>query len=112
MSRVTEQLAESERILVGVEAVGGFKSALQNLREVVAGHVVIREVGVETDKLTRALPWIAMTEQRKVLLVAGDWIPDFLSECETFPSGAHDDQVDAVSGLYSMFNRHVPILLA
>lgn len=107
-----KQVAETEAILVGVESVGGFKSAFQNLREVVSGSVVLNEVGVETDKLTRALPWIALTEQRKVFLVAGNWISDFLTECRTFPSGAHDDQVDAVSGVYQMLKRPVQIFLA
>jgi predicted phage terminase large subunit-like protein len=48
--------------------------------------------------LARAQPWIAKAEQGKVALVRGAWTGDFLAEVEAFPQGAHDDQVDALSG--------------
>jgi predicted phage terminase large subunit-like protein len=50
------------------------------------------------DKITRANPWLARAEQRKVHLVAGAWNKDFLDEVCAFPEAEHDDQVDAVSG--------------
>jgi predicted phage terminase large subunit-like protein len=40
-----------------------------------------------------------------VKLVAGPWITDFLDELETFPEGAHDDQVDAASGAFQVLAR-------
>lgn len=89
-------------LVVGVEAVGGFQTAYANLREVFPPDLVLMEIGADKDKLTRALPWIALTERKMVHLVKGDWILPFFAECEAFPSGAHDDMVDAVSGVYSM----------
>ncbi|MCV4683778.1 hypothetical protein OFB94_29265, partial [Escherichia coli] len=41
--------------------------------------------------------WTARAEAGKVVLVAGDWIEDFLDEVCRFPRGRFDDQVDAVS---------------
>lgn len=96
------QTAHAERYPTGMEAVGGFKSAYQNLLEVFPSHVSCRDYNVEKDKLTRALPWIAMVEAGKVKLVRGDWITDFIIQAEQFPNGLHDDMVDGVSGGYQM----------
>ncbi len=97
-----KEIAERENIEVGFEAVGAFKTAFDNLREVVASRILLREMDEDTDKLTRALPWIAQVEAKKVCLVAGDWITAFESQCESFPDGTHDDMVDAVSGVWKM----------
>lgn len=56
-------------------------------------------------KETRANPVSAMAEAGNVKLVRGDWIGDFLDEAVQFPNGAHDDQVDAVSGAFEVLSR-------
>jgi predicted phage terminase large subunit-like protein len=99
-------IAETERCIVGIEAVAGFKTAYQNAREVVPSDIMLVEIGVDKDKLTRALEWIALTENRKTYIVRGDWVTSFFAECEQFPVGAHDDMVDAVSGAYAMAKHH------
>jgi predicted phage terminase large subunit-like protein len=91
-----------EKCEIGIEAVAGFKTAYQNLEETLKGKIVMREYGVDRDKLLRALPWIALIENHQVFLVAGDWVVPFKEQCEAFPAGAHDDMVDAVSGVFSM----------
>lgn len=40
-------------------------------------------------------------------LVRGTWINSFLDECELFPLGAHDDQVDAASGALAELGSYV-----
>jgi len=50
------------------------------------------------DKVERARPASSAAEAGNVMLVEGDWNHDFLEEVELFPHGAHDDQVDAMSG--------------
>jgi len=59
---------------------------------------VERETG---SKEVRAAPFAAQCEAGNVRLVAGPWVETFLSELETFPMGAHDDQVDAASGAFT-----------
>ena len=98
--------AEAERIIVGIEAVAGFKTAFANAREVISADIMLIETSVEKDKLTRALPWIALTENRKTFVVRGEWITSFFAECEQFPMGAHDDWIDAVSGGYALAKNH------
>lgn len=58
--------------------------------------------GVKTtgNKEVRANPVSSQAEAGNIKLVRGMWINAFLDEIEAFPDGAHDDQVDAVSGAY------------
>ena len=50
------------------------------------------------DKVKRAGTWSSQAEVGNVKIVRGNWdIESFLDECEMFPDGPHDDQVDAVS---------------
>ncbi len=104
-----QSLARGEQIPVAVETVGGFKVAASNLREEWPSEVPFREVGVDRDKLTRALPWFALLEQGKVFAVAGSWLGEFKAELASFPGGAHDDMVDAVSGAFNALKqvRHI-----
>ena len=51
-------------------------------------------------KEMRANPVSSQAEAGNIKLVRGPWINDFLDEAELFPHGAHDDQVDAVSGAF------------
>lgn len=105
-------LAEAEGILVGVEAQGGFETAYQNLREVLPPTVKSIPLRVETDKLTRALPWIALAEAGKLFIVAGEWNIEFIAEAEAFPTGQHDDMIDAISGGYAVLTRTRRIMVA
>jgi len=57
------------------------------------------------DKVKRANPWSAQAQVGNVKIVNdGTWdVQTFLNECQWFPEGTHDDQVDAVSGGMNMF---------
>lgn len=50
------------------------------------------------DKATRASPFSSAAEHGNVKIVRGAWNNALLDELTLFPEGAHDDQVDAVSG--------------
>lgn len=59
--------------------------------------------GVKTggSKINRAARFSSASEAKKVKLVRGEWISNFLDELESFPNGAHDDQVDSAAGAYN-----------
>jgi predicted phage terminase large subunit-like protein len=100
-SRIAE-IGRSEKIVIGFESNGGFRTACDNLKEI-APELYVREITVLKDKLTRALPWISLVNEGKVILVRGDWNNDFITEAESFPiAGEKDDRIDAVSGAYHM----------
>lgn len=54
------------------------------------------------DKYTRAQPIASRVKAGKVKLIRGSWNRAFIDELAVFPMGAHDDQVDALSGAYDM----------
>lgn len=53
-------------------------------------------------KETRAGPIASQVNVGNVDIVEGPWNRAFLDELAAFPSGAHDDQIDALSRAYSM----------
>jgi predicted phage terminase large subunit-like protein len=58
----------------------------------------IKETG---NKEVRARAVSAAAFHRELSIVPGPWTDAFWGDLETFPGGAHDDHVDALSGAYS-----------
>lgn len=53
------------------------------------------------DKVTRSAAFAAQAQAGNVKLVKGPWNEAFLSEMASFPTGAHDDQVDAAADAFN-----------
>lgn len=84
---------------IGIEKVAFQTAALQELRrEPLLGGMTMVEIAADRDKITRCLDWSPLAEQGRIYLVddGSGWHEVFLQECESFPRGRHDDQVDAV----------------
>jgi predicted phage terminase large subunit-like protein len=84
---------------IGIEKVAFQSAAIQDLRcEPLLRGIVVREVAADRDKVTRCLEWSPFAEQGRIYLVddGSGWHEAFLKECESFPRGKHDDQVDAL----------------
>ena len=91
----------------GIEAAMHGKAVVQELRrDRSIRRFAFREVRVTADKLTRALAWLNLAEEGKLILVRGPWIDEFIDEVCRFPNGRHDDQVDAVSVAVNMLGRN------
>jgi len=83
----------------GIECVSAQVGVLQTLlRDPLLLAHTFTPIEVHRDKLTRALPLVARSEQGKLAIVRGNWNQSFLDELCAFPEGLHDDQVDACSG--------------
>ncbi len=80
------------------------KAQVQNLTTMLAGYQVRseRETG---SKIVRASAVSAQAEVGNVKLVRGPWNEAFLTELENFPTGAKDDQVDALAGAFNELNQ-------
>lgn len=78
---------------------GGKESAEASVRSL-AGFTVHAEP-VTGAKDVRAMPFAAQCEAGNVRLVRGAWNGAFIDELMSFPSGAHDDQVDAAAGAFN-----------
>jgi predicted phage terminase large subunit-like protein len=88
---------------IGIEAVGAFLIAVEEIRKHFNGRLIVRSFSPSKSKLTRALQWFAKIDAGKFYLVEGDWNQDFIDELEQFPNGIYDDQIDAVSILWDLF---------
>jgi predicted phage terminase large subunit-like protein len=66
-------------------------------RQVVPGYN-FRGQKSTTSKKDRAAVFSAACEAGNVHIARESWNASLIDECEVFPYGAHDDQVDAISG--------------
>ena len=78
---------------------GGKESAQLTVRGM-SGYPYFAET-VSGDKIVRADPLAAQWQAGNIKLVRGPWNKAYLDEMEAFPSGVHDDQVDASSGAFN-----------
>jgi predicted phage terminase large subunit-like protein len=105
-------LANIEHGKVGIETVAAWKVAEDEVRAGLDGAAYVRGITPAKSKEARALPWLGLIEAGKFFMVRGSWNQDFLHELEQFPTGAHDDQVDAASVLYEVVRRREQCFLA
>jgi predicted phage terminase large subunit-like protein len=63
----------------------------------------------EGDKYVRAGAVASRVNAGRMMIVRGRWNRAFLDELAMFPSGAHDDQVDALSGAYTMLANRIMV---
>lgn len=67
--------------------------------------VTMRPTG---SKEVRAMPFAAACEAGLVDIERGPWNRDFIDELCAFPTGHHDDQVDAASDAFNYLSRSAP----
>jgi predicted phage terminase large subunit-like protein len=92
--RAIEQQAERwQPHAIVVEDKGSGTSAVQSLQRTTGLPIVA--VPAEADKVARANRITAYCEAGKVSIPSGRMFDDLISELVRFPSGKHDDQVDA-----------------
>jgi predicted phage terminase large subunit-like protein len=80
------------------------KSQVSHMSIMLSGYHIITKP-VTGDKLTRAKPASAQAEHGNIKLLRGDWNDDFLRTLEAFPSGLHDDDIDALSDLIDELSK-------
>lgn len=112
IKRTVNRYADLEGNRIGVEAVSGFITAYEEIKEERMGKNIVTALTPKGDKLTKANPWLAKVEAGRVMVVKGNWNYDFIEELRTFPDGKHDDQIDAVTLCWNMINRASRLLLA
>jgi len=79
-----------------IEDKASGQSLIQELKR--ESGVAVVPYKVNSDKVARLNAVLPLIEGGRVLLpTAAPWLDTFLDECQSFPSGTHDDQVDALS---------------
>jgi predicted phage terminase large subunit-like protein len=96
---IANTMQAERNVTHGIEkALHGLAAVQQLQRDPRLASISFRGVDVDRDKYSRALAWAGRAETGKVTLIQGAWIGAFLDEVCAFPLGAHDDQVDTISG--------------
>lgn len=91
-------LSDGIHTRIALEGGGPQKGLGESLRnEKLFAPFSIDIIPAMADKVARAQYWVDKLGINKIYLVIDDYIKPFVSECEAFPYGKHDDQVDAVS---------------
>lgn len=85
------QHSSNSKIFVEPKASG--KSIVQQLRSMTQLNV-IESASPDIDKVTRAHSIAPQLESRRVVLVDGSYIPNYLDQLKMFPNSEHDDMVD------------------
>lgn len=99
------QVIEEEKGAAGKIMVTLFKQMLRGAER--AGRVY--PAPVTGSKAVRAFHFASDANDGHVSLVHGAWNDDFLAECEDFPHGDHDDQVDAAAHGYNFLRPNVRV---
>lgn len=96
-------LEDGATVQQGIEQKGYMSRAITDLNSDsrFRGYAIFG-YDVDTDKVTRALPFAAQCGAGNVYAVNAGWTQAYLDELCSFPMGAHDDQVDASSGAWAM----------
>lgn len=82
------------------QAPGLSKEPTEDLVRQLAGFPVYADV-VSKDKVSRAEPLQAQAQAGNVKVLDAEWNGEYLDELCSFPTGAHDDDVDASSGAFN-----------
>lgn len=82
------------------QAPGLGKEPTEDLVRQLAGFVVAADK-VSADKESRAQPLQAQAQAGNVKILDAPWFDVYLDELCAFPTGSHDDQVDASSGAFN-----------
>ena len=108
VKKVIEQTAAADEVgvRIGMEQEPGSsgKDVIADYRRALAGYS-FRGYPATGSKEVRADPLASQCEGGNVQLVRAPWNEELINELCSFPNGAHDDMVDAVSGSFSMLRK-------
>ena len=100
--------ATKEEIPIGIEAFGAYKDAYTNLRDMLMGARGVTSIQLPGDKVAKASILEPIVEAGCLCVRKGaPWVQDLKAEMADFPSGKHDDMVDAICVALALTQRNV-----
>jgi len=87
---------------IGIEAFAAYKDAYIELKEILDGIRSVEKMQLPGDKVAKADCLVPIFEAGNVHLKRAPWNESFLEIIHQFPSGAHDDDVDATDVAYNL----------
>jgi len=103
-NRLIESTAirDGASVLIGVESVAGYKDTYSIMKRVLAGRFTVVKINVSRDKVVRAGEVAPLFDVGNVHFRKAWWNKQVIEQIGEFPSGRHDDYVDALAGGYAM----------
>jgi len=99
-------VADGPHVKVAIESSLDSKDAYKTLKHLLLGQRVVKSVQTKGDKVVRATPLEPIFEAGDVYVPEGaTWFQSWIDELQSFPTGAHDDQVDNLSGGYALYDK-------
>jgi predicted phage terminase large subunit-like protein len=89
----------SYAVWVEQEPGSGGKESAENTIRNLAGYRAYADKVTDSERL-RAEPFAAQVQAGNVSLYTGPWLAAFRDECEAWPQGQYQDQVDAAAGAF------------
>ena len=90
-----------------IESFAAYKDAFNILKQQFFGKCMIKESRIKGDKLIKAAPLEPIFEYGNVHILSGaNWEEFFLKHFKEFPSGNHDDCVDATSMVWHEYKKN------
>lgn len=101
--------ADGRECLVGLEQEPGSAGKMQaeRWRSLLSGHA-LRVSKPTANKLERAKPFAIAAEAGRVSVAIAPWNDAFLSVLHAVPDGAHDDDLDAAAGAWTVLSQGSP----
>jgi predicted phage terminase large subunit-like protein len=81
------------------------KDSIYNYKRNILIGFKFRGIPSTGSKYIRAIDVAAKVEQGHVRFLGGDYLGDLFLEMRAFPYGAHDDQIDALSGAFNILKK-------
>jgi predicted phage terminase large subunit-like protein len=88
-------------IVMEQEPAAAGKALIDHYRRTVLAPYPFWGLPSSASKVHRAEIVSARAEAKEIWLCRGQWVGELLDELAAFPSGSHDDQVDALTGAYA-----------
>lgn len=93
-------IKDGEFVRIGVEAFGGYKDAYTQLRDALRGLRAVNKVNLPGDKGAKASCLESIFAAGNVYMKEASWNNAVIKQLSEFPSGVHDDDVDALVVAY------------
>jgi len=90
---------------VVIETGGAYRDVYQRFKEALRGVVIVEKVEPVKDKVLRAGAYAPVFDGGEVYMVKAEWNQVVLRVLGEFPSGPHDDDVDALSTGWEYLSR-------
>ncbi len=94
---------DGEDVPVGIENAAGANFVLDEALDRLRKHTIHR-VNVSGKKFTRAMPFAARVNESRVDVIDSPLVGALREEFRLFPTGTHDDMVDASAGAYGLLS--------